>query len=87
MHEHLLKNQHALDDANLLAVAAELGLDVRQVAAALESDAYQGDVRADVESGVASGVRSTPTFFVNGVRHDDYWDLDTLRKAIDAAAP
>jgi protein-disulfide isomerase len=85
MHEHLLKNQPAFDDANLLAYAAQLGLNTRQIATALESGAYREDVRADVRSGVESGVRSTPTFFINGVRHDDHWDLATLRAAIGAS--
>jgi protein-disulfide isomerase len=85
MHEHLLKNQHALDDANLLAYAALLGLNVRQVAADLETSVHHDAVIEDVQGGVASGVRSTPTFFINGVRHDDQWDLDTLRQAIAAA--
>jgi protein-disulfide isomerase len=86
LHEHLLKNQHALNDADLLAYAAQLGLHVRQVADALECDAFRQDVQSDIQSGVASGVRSTPTFFINGVRHDDHWDLDTLRAAIAAAS-
>ena len=38
MHEHLLKNPRALDDASLLAYAAQLGLSVRQIAAALENE-------------------------------------------------
>ena len=29
-------------------------------------------------SGVRSGVNGTPTFFINGVRHDGSWDLATL---------
>jgi protein-disulfide isomerase len=35
---------------------------------------------------LASGIHSTPTFFINGIRHDDDWDLDTLRAAIESAA-
>ncbi|MCW3097581.1 MAG: oxidoreductase [Chthonomonadaceae bacterium] len=86
MHEHLLKNQHALDDANLLAYTVLLGLDVARFAAAMEEGVYHDQVLAMAQSGVASGVLSTPTFFINGVRHDDHWDLDTLRAAIVAAA-
>ena len=36
----------------------------------------------DFESGVHSGVSSTPTFFINGVRHEGAWDESTLIAAI-----
>ena len=87
MHEHLLENQHALNDADLVAYATMLGLDTRQFAADLEGSASAEHVRRQFQSGVDSGVRSTPTFFINGVRHDDYWDAETLLTAIQAATP
>ena len=37
-------------------------------------------------SGVRSGVNGTPTFFINGMRHDDSFDHDTLLEAIERAA-
>ena len=36
-------------------------------------------------SGVRSGVNGTPTFFINGVRHDDTFDFDTLLQALERA--
>lgn len=33
-------------------------------------------------SGIRSGVNGTPTFYVNGIRHDDSWDEKTLLPAI-----
>jgi protein-disulfide isomerase len=40
----------------------------------------------DFLSGVRSGVNGTPTFFINGVRHDDSYALETLLTAIEAAS-
>ncbi len=37
-------------------------------------------------SGVRSGVNGTPTFFINGVRHDGSWDFETLFTALRRAA-
>ena len=37
-------------------------------------------------SGVRSGVNGTPTFFVNGARHDDSYDIETLMAALERAA-
>ena len=48
---------------------------------------YAGRVREDFMSGVRSGVNGTPTFFINGRRHDASYDLETLLAAIDAASP
>ena len=39
-------------------------------------------VRADFLSGVRSGVNGTPSFFINGARHNDSYDLETLQEAI-----
>ena len=37
-------------------------------------------------SGVRSGVNGTPTFFINGVRHDGPYDRESLLAAIAEAA-
>jgi protein-disulfide isomerase len=36
--------------------------------------------------GVRSGVNGTPTFYINGTRHDDAYDIETLVGALDRAA-
>jgi protein-disulfide isomerase len=43
-------------------------------------------VREDFRSGVSSGVNGTPTFFINGVRHDASYDAETLLAALERAA-
>jgi protein-disulfide isomerase len=37
-------------------------------------------------SGVRSGVNGTPTFYINGARHDDSYDFETLLAALQRAA-
>jgi protein-disulfide isomerase len=39
-------------------------------------------VREDFLSGVKSGVNGTPTFFINGIRHDGGWDVGSLIAAM-----
>lgn len=87
MHLYLLENQDALDKANLIAYATLLGLDTRKFISDLEKGVVAERVLRQFQSGLDSGVKSTPTFFINGVRHDDYWDADTLVTAIRAADP
>ncbi len=42
-------------------------------------------VAEDVASADASGVSGTPTFFINGRRHQGAYDIDTLTAAVKAA--
>jgi protein-disulfide isomerase len=86
MHDVLFENQQALEDPHLLVYAKALGLDLRQFAADLDSHAHLPKVREDFFSGVRSGVSGTPTFFVNGVRHDGPWDLASLVGALENAS-
>ena len=86
MHDLLFENQDALKDPDLLRYAASLNLDVERFAKELTAGLYADRVRRDFRSGVKSGVNGTPTFFINGVRHDAPWDLPTLLAAVKAAA-
>jgi protein-disulfide isomerase len=42
-------------------------------------------VREDVLAGARAGVNGTPTFFINGQRHNGAFDFDSLSEAIDGA--
>jgi protein-disulfide isomerase len=86
MHDTLFENQDRLGDSDLLAYAATLGLDVERFAGELASHAHAPRIREDFMSGVRSGVNGTPTFYVNGVRHDGGWDLESLTAALRSAA-
>ena len=78
MHDMLFERQHALEDEDLTAYAAELGLDLGQFQIELVQGVHLPRVSQDFISGVRSGVNGTPTFFINGVRHDGPWDLESL---------
>ena len=86
MHDLLFENQDALEDSDLLRYAAALPLDVERVARELAAGLYADSVSKDFRSGVRSGVNGTPSFFINGVRHDESWDLPTLLAALEGAA-
>ena len=86
MHDILFARQFALEDEHLVVYAAMVGLDPTWAAAALESHAFAPFVREDFVSGVRSGVNGTPTFFINGVRHDRSWEEPELLHALQSAA-
>jgi predicted DsbA family dithiol-disulfide isomerase len=85
MHDALFEHQQALDDRHLVQYAKDLGLDERRVQDDLASHTHARRVREDFLSGVRSGVNGTPTFFINGLRHDDAWDVETLMEALQAS--
>jgi protein-disulfide isomerase len=86
MHDLLYENQDALEDADLAGYAGSLGIDPAWAASALQSGTFAERVRANFLSGVRSGVNGTPTFFINGVRHEGAWDEASLLQAIANAA-
>jgi protein-disulfide isomerase len=86
MHDALYENQKRLGDEDLRAYAEELGLDVGRFAGELGEHVHEERVHEDFLSGVRSGVNGTPTFYINGARHDDSYELETLLAAVEQAA-
>jgi protein-disulfide isomerase len=78
MHDMLFEHQDALEAEDLLAYAQAIGLDVPRFARELADGTHRPRVREDFLSGVRSGVSGTPTFYVNGVRHEGPADLQSL---------
>jgi protein-disulfide isomerase len=85
MHDLLYENQGRLDQELLVELAGQLRLVPARLVQALESKEFEPRVKADFSSGVRSGVNGTPTFFINGQRHDGSYDLNSLVDAIDRA--
>ena len=82
MHDMLYENQEALDDENLAQYAEALGLDARRLISDILSGAHMARVREDFQSGARGGVNGTPSFFINGVRHDGVLSFEVLVAAL-----
>jgi protein-disulfide isomerase len=85
MHDGLFENQNRLGEALFLKLGEELKLSATAMRDALTQGIFEARVRADFNGGVRSGVNGTPTFFINGHRHDDSFDYETLVAAIQQA--
>ena len=83
MHDVLYENQDALADDDLVQYAVTLGLDSARFTGELTQHINAARVREDFMSGARSGVNGTPTFFINGSRHDDSFDLETMLAAVE----
>jgi protein-disulfide isomerase len=86
MHDHLYENQRHLREEDLRSYAQALGIDADVFAKELAEHVHADRVHEDFMTGVLSGVNGTPTFFINSVRHDDAYELDTLLAALERAA-
>ena len=84
MHDALFENQDRLGAPLYVAFVDALGLPAAELRDALTAGTYTPRVQSDFMGGVRSGVNGTPTFFINGQRHDGSYDFDDLVLAIDA---
>ena len=78
IHDLLITHQDALELSDLERYAAELGLDLDRFSDDLRERRHAPRIAEDVDSADLSGVTATPSFFVNGRRHDGGYDLATL---------
>ncbi len=82
-HVALMTRSPSLSEEDISAVATDLGLssESRDEAEAAARRARER-VEADERSARASGVRYTPTFFINGRRYDGPWDETSFQDAM-----
>lgn len=96
MHDKIFENQDTWKDqsnseaeASFTSYALTLGLDIDKFKNDLDSGTVEDAVDEDYESGISSGVNSTPTFFLNGTKlnpntFDDF--RASVREAVEAAS-
>lgn len=85
LHDLLFENQLHLKSQHLRAYAEKLELDMARYDFEIKDEVYLQRVREHIEGGARSGVRSTPTFFINGRIHDISFGLQHLAEGVEAA--
>ena len=85
MHDLLFDNQAHMKLNNLRDYAERLELDLSRFTAEMDDHVYLQRIREHMQSGRESGVRGTPTFFVNGKVQDVSFGLERLFTAVEAA--
>ena len=81
-HEKLFSSE-ALGDQVYARYAQELGLDMQTFEACVSGRKYQQAVEEDTSFALDLGIRSTPTFFVNGLAIVGAQPLDVFKQVID----
>jgi NhaA family Na+:H+ antiporter len=82
VHVELMTRSSTLTEEDLRTVAAELDIHEADPGSARQLAGAAARVTEDEQSARASGVRFTPTFFINGRRYDGPWDETSLAEAM-----
>ena len=85
MHDLLFQNQKNLGREALTGYAKQLGLDVAQFDAALDSHKFASQVDLELKEGQDNGITGTPSFFINGKKLVGAQPLEKFKAEIDAA--
>jgi protein-disulfide isomerase len=83
LHDAMFNDQSKLDKTSLLDAAVKLGLKKDAFEACLNSGKFTAKVEAEMEEGKNVGVKSTPTFFINGKIINGAHPLETFSTIID----
>lgn len=91
MHTMLFDNQKDWGESNkaketFVSYAEKLGLDTAKFSEALDKKFNAERIQSDQDAGIALGVNSTPTFFINGVKENGVLTYDEFKQKIDAAS-
>lgn len=66
MHDMIFENFNMLSEEKFKEFASKIGLDMKKFAADFSSNKYDRQIEEDKHLGESSGVRGTPTLFMNG---------------------
>jgi NhaA family Na+:H+ antiporter len=81
-HDLLMRRGPEFGPGELDALRADLGVPAREHWAPEIEKSVEARVRADARSGIGSGARVTPTFFINGRRYEGAWDEASLTEVM-----
>src|ERR1044071_869983 len=81
-HDKLFSSE-SLGNSAYLQYAQDLGLNMTTFKACLSDHKYQKTIEADSDFAINLGIRSTPTFFINGLALVGAQPLDVFKQVID----
>ena len=85
MHDMLYEDQGNLSAALFADLTQALDLPFSRLKTAIAERTFTARVKFDFAGGVRSGVNGTPTFFINGQRHNGAYDFASMSDAIGLA--
>jgi len=80
----LYDNARGIKQEVVVEEARRLGLDIPKFEACMKAPETDAQIKTDIETGIAAGVRATPTFFVNGRKVEGGRPPEVLEAIVDA---
>jgi len=82
-HDKLFSDAYGLNKDAYVKYASDLGLDTSAFATCIDSGKFDDFIQKDSDFALNLGVRSTPTFFINGLAVVGAQPLDVFKQVID----
>ena len=82
MHDLLYAGYPNLSRVTVMGYARKIGLDMKRFTADVDSHKYKAEVQSEEQQGEDVGVGGTPTFFINGKKLNDTFDVATVAPLI-----
>ncbi len=82
-HDKLFSDELGLNRNAYIQYAVDLGLDEGAFETCLDSGKFDAFIQEDMDFSLNLGVRSTPTFFVNGLAVVGAQPIDVFKQVID----
>ncbi len=83
MHDAMFADQTKLDKENLLATAKKIGVKEADFKSCLEATKHKAVIDSDMAEGQKLGIKSTPTFFINGKLVSGAQPIEVFSEVID----
>ena len=84
LHDYMFDNQGKLDSNNLKKIAGSFqGFDGGKFNDCVDKNKYMAKIESDIQEGQSLGVKSTPTFFLNGKIINGALPVEEFSKMID----
>lgn len=83
-HDRLFTGEYGMNSTAYVQYATDLGLNKDKFQACLSNTSYANEVQGDLQYASSIGVRSTPTFFINGIALIGAQPFEAFQQVIDS---
>lgn len=84
IYQNLFEKQASFSPGRPLEIAADLGLDRAELRTCMDSQETSAALSKDIREATVLGVKSTPTFFINGHKMEGAYPVEAWDKIVDS---